>query len=113
MKILAIMLAWGRYGPQPDPGPGRLGMVCFFVGVFAIIGIWWFANRKKFRKEFDQMNEDSVKQNEPPKGDGKPWKCAKCGEILESQFRRCWKCGTERKDDNPMPQAPDKSSCTP
>ena len=25
-----------------------------------------------------------------------PWTCPKCGEVLEGQFRACWKCGTER-----------------
>ena len=30
---------------------------------------------------------------------GKPWKCPKCGEILEPQFISCWKCGTGRKDE--------------
>jgi len=30
---------------------------------------------------------------------GKPWKCSKCGEMLEPQFISCWKCGTGRKDE--------------
>jgi hypothetical protein len=25
-----------------------------------------------------------------------PWRCAGCGEILEGQFERCWKCGREK-----------------
>ena len=25
-----------------------------------------------------------------------PWKCPKCGEVLEGQFSSCWKCGTEK-----------------
>jgi hypothetical protein len=31
---------------------------------------------------------------------GKPWKCPKCGEMLEPQFISCWKCGISRKDDH-------------
>lgn len=25
-----------------------------------------------------------------------PWKCPRCGEMLEGQFTSCWKCGAER-----------------
>jgi len=25
-----------------------------------------------------------------------PWVCSRCGEKLESQFSKCWKCGTRR-----------------
>lgn len=28
--------------------------------------------------------------------EGASWRCAKCGEMLESQFTTCWKCGTDR-----------------
>jgi hypothetical protein len=31
-----------------------------------------------------------------------PWKCPKCGEMLEGQFTTCWNCGTEK------PAAPDQ-----
>jgi hypothetical protein len=27
---------------------------------------------------------------------GTPWVCSRCGEKLESQFSKCWKCGTRR-----------------
>lgn len=26
-----------------------------------------------------------------------PWRCPDCGEELEGQFDRCWKCGRERR----------------
>jgi hypothetical protein len=25
-----------------------------------------------------------------------PWKCLRCGEVMEGQFTSCWKCGAER-----------------
>jgi hypothetical protein len=27
---------------------------------------------------------------------GAEWTCSRCGEKLESQFSKCWKCGTRR-----------------
>ena len=29
---------------------------------------------------------------------GEPWKCPRCGEAVEGQFTKCWKCGTRRDD---------------
>jgi hypothetical protein len=29
---------------------------------------------------------------------GPSWHCPKCGEIHESQFQSCWKCGAPRPD---------------
>ena len=26
-----------------------------------------------------------------------PWKCPRCGEVIEGQFTACWKCGTPMK----------------
>jgi len=31
-----------------------------------------------------------------PESSGPSWQCPKCGEILESQFSECWKCGTAK-----------------
>jgi hypothetical protein len=31
-----------------------------------------------------------------------PWKCPKCGEMLEGQFTTCWNCGTEKPADHPI-----------
>jgi hypothetical protein len=28
---------------------------------------------------------------------GDSWTCSRCGEKLESQFSKCWKCGTRRE----------------
>ena len=28
---------------------------------------------------------------------GAEWICSRCGEKLESQFSKCWKCGTRRE----------------
>ena len=28
---------------------------------------------------------------------GASWTCSRCGEILGSQFSKCWKCGTRRE----------------
>ncbi len=27
---------------------------------------------------------------------GESWICSRCGETLDSQFSKCWKCGTRR-----------------
>lgn len=34
-----------------------------------------------------------LKTEEP----GEPWVCPGCGEILESQFGACWKCGRTKE----------------
>jgi Putative prokaryotic signal transducing protein len=28
--------------------------------------------------------------------EGKPWRCAACGEEIEPQFTQCWRCGAYR-----------------
>lgn len=30
---------------------------------------------------------------------GPSWRCPRCGETLEPQFEVCWRCGTERPED--------------
>jgi hypothetical protein len=93
MPILAIMLAWGRYGPQPYSGPIVIWMIAGIM-IFALIS--GIVNRKKL----DQINKDATKKKEPPKIVGKSWKCPKCGEMSEPQFDTCWKCGEARKDEH-------------
>jgi hypothetical protein len=92
MQILAIIIA-GRYGPQPNPGP-------FVVGFIIIVAIVACISLVVNRKELDQINEDAMKKKEPPKVEGRPWKCPRCGETSEPQFDSCWKCGADRKDDH-------------
>ena len=29
---------------------------------------------------------------------GGPWKCPKCGEMIDPQFTACWNCGTARPE---------------
>jgi len=29
---------------------------------------------------------------------GPPWRCRDCGEVSESQFTQCWRCGAYRRD---------------
>lgn len=29
----------------------------------------------------------------PAKNSGKSWQCSQCGELHDSQFTDCWKCG--------------------
>jgi hypothetical protein len=89
MQIFAIIIA-GRYGPQPYPGP-------YVIGFFIIIAIVCFISSIVNRKELDQIKKDAKAIKELPKVDGKPWKCPKCGEILEPQFDSCWKCGAKLK----------------
>jgi hypothetical protein len=33
---------------------------------------------------------------------GKDWQCQECGEISESQFTSCWKCGANREAQVPV-----------
>lgn len=33
---------------------------------------------------------------QPTRTGGAEWTCPSCGEELESQFSKCWKCGTQR-----------------
>jgi len=35
-----------------------------------------------------------AKFQRPPKPQGVPWKCPKCGEMIDPQFTACWNCGT-------------------
>jgi len=44
---------------------------------------------KDARRIIDEAQENSGSEQET-------WRCPKCGEELEGQFDRCWKCGTER-----------------
>jgi hypothetical protein len=92
MTIFAIMFA-GRYGPQPYPGP-------FVVGFIVIVAIVACISAVVNRKQLDQINKDAKKKKEPPKVEGRPWKCPKCGEESEPQFDACWKCGTVRKHEH-------------
>ena len=32
----------------------------------------------------------------PPDTTASDWVCSRCGEKLEGQFTKCWKCGTRR-----------------
>lgn len=32
----------------------------------------------------------------PTRVPGADWTCSRCGERLEGQFSKCWKCGTRR-----------------
>ena len=34
-------------------------------------------------------------EEEPPSA-GEPWKCPRCGEMIEAQFTQCWNCLAER-----------------
>ena len=92
MQFVAIIIA-GRYGPQPYPGSIIMSMFAA-VGIIALISL--VVNRKKL----DQINKGAKSKDEPPKVAGRPWKCPKCGEMSESQFDSCWKCGAVRNDDH-------------
>ena len=37
----------------------------------------------------------------PPARSGPPWRCARCGEPVDSQFDACWRCGTDRPNGRP------------
>lgn len=40
------------------------------------------------RRVLERRNEGS---------DSAPWNCSNCGERLEGQFTRCWRCGHDRE----------------
>lgn len=40
----------------------------------------------------------------PSKPEGVPWKCPKCGEMIDPQFTACWNCGTT------LPESPSSST---
>jgi hypothetical protein len=91
MQILVVIIA-GRFGPQPYPGPFVVGFIIIVAIVACILLI---VNRK----ELDDIDKDKKSKDEPPKMIGRPWKCSKCGEMLEPEFDSCWKCGAVRKDE--------------
>lgn len=33
----------------------------------------------------------------PTPAPGAGWSCSRCGELLDGQFEKCWKCGTPRR----------------
>jgi hypothetical protein len=43
-------------------------------------------------------NEVLADYKHPPKPQGQPWTCPKCGEQIEPQFDTCWNCGTARPE---------------
>ncbi len=45
-------------------------------------------------RETDRANADD-RQVDAPRA---KWKCAQCGEMVEEQFDRCWKCSHPRGD---------------
>jgi len=42
-----------------------------------------------------EMSSQSLKE-QTKHSSGKPWRCPACGEEIEGQFNRCWKCQTSR-----------------
>ena len=52
----------------------------------------WVINEADYDNAFALME---VWQN-PPAATGELWTCSRCGEKLDSQFTKCWKCGTHR-----------------
>jgi hypothetical protein len=91
MEICIVLFAAINFGFDKDHTPftALLGVV---VGVVAIISL--IVNRKKL----DEVDKSEKPKDEPSKVVGGPWKCPKCGEILEPQFESCWKCGIAKND---------------
>jgi hypothetical protein len=52
----------------------------------------WVENEEDYA-EAAALMEEWLK---PTHTTGVPWTCSRCGEKLESQFSKCWKCGTRR-----------------
>ncbi|HEX3358553.1 MAG TPA: DUF2007 domain-containing protein [Tepidisphaeraceae bacterium] len=49
-------------------------------------------------EDVDRATKALAEFQNPPKQEGVPWKCPKCGEIIDPQFSACWNCGTAHPD---------------
>ena len=49
-------------------------------------------------EDVDRAKDAIHEFQHPPAPVGEPWKCPKCGEMIEPQFDECWNCGTERPE---------------
>jgi hypothetical protein len=49
-------------------------------------------------EDVDQAMEVLREFKNPPPAQGGPWKCPKCGEVVEPQFTQCWNCGTAKPE---------------
>ncbi len=54
----------------------------------------WVMNDKQYEKAMKLIEENRLSLQSSP-----PWKCSRCGELLEGQFTTCWRCGNVRIDD--------------
>jgi rubrerythrin len=74
---------------------GPVGILIYVVfGAFVIAGVIWFFNRKELAEIYNARKTT----DERPKITGSMWKCPVCGEQVDPELGRCWKCGTEKKD---------------
>jgi predicted RNA-binding Zn-ribbon protein involved in translation (DUF1610 family) len=73
---------------------GPVGILIYVVfGAFAVAGILWVINRK----ELDEINNAKKTRDVRPKVTGSMWKCPVCGEQVDPELGRCWKCGADKK----------------
>jgi hypothetical protein len=90
MNMIAVMFARIGYS-----GGGPIGIYGYVIlSAAGVAGILAIVNRKKLA---EMRKADELKRAKP-KETGTPWKCPKCGEEVDPEFGKCWKCGTENKD---------------
>jgi hypothetical protein len=49
-------------------------------------------------EDVDRATKALAEFQQPQKPQGAPWKCPKCGELIDPQFTACWNCGTVREE---------------
>ena len=49
-------------------------------------------------QDVDRAVEVLAEFQHPRMPAGAPWKCPKCGEMIDLQFTACWHCGTEQSE---------------
>jgi len=98
MLLLAARIGVGDPGPGLGVNPGPI-----VIWTVAIVGIGCIVAGIVNRKKLEEIDREE-KSKKAPKPHGAPWKCPKCGEMLESQFGACWKCGALRKLESELPK---------
>ncbi len=91
MIVIAVTGAH-QYVPPALRGPMGIADLAVGIGAFLVL--------KRMSKKWGANNKSVNTEVATPPVVGEPWRCSKCGEKLEPQFKSCWKCGTDRKPIN-------------
>lgn len=103
-------------------GPGDAHLLCGLlevVGIAAVIrgddmvplqggslfaietrpSVWVLSNdaeADQYARAVEIAKDYAARKRVSDSSTGEPWHCGSCGEIVESQFTECWKCGVTR-----------------